>query len=325
MALLATGVAAVHALGPNPLGVGLLGSGAWALLSWALLFPVKELQTWIHRHKDLYILHHASQQTKQSLRGRTPGERHARLLRAMQRADRRAWKVSAAAGVVLVLASAVGTYGVVTGKRPGRFDAALEAFEVAWNAGDAEGIRPLFDPRVREAEGTWLGAVISGHGWGDGLPALPEGTLREGEGERYVDYELEEFPLTARFVLNDLEWWLARVELPYPSIQPALARFRSAWDGGATETLAAFFAPERRDEVLEQLDATRTRRGWDAFPPVLETTLQGEGDRRVSVVMNVGKRQDLRTAWFFHDDGTWGVVGLTMPTIWHRRDDGGGE
>ena len=320
VALLATGIAVVHAMGPNPFGLALLGSAAWAALSWALLVPAHRLQTGIEHHRDLYIENFASLRTKQSMKGRSPGERHARLLAAMRRADRKAWKISAFAGGALVLASTVGVLFALETARPQTFEAALAAFEDTWNGGSADGIEPLFDARVRAVEATRLRAVSAGYGWRAALPTLPEGALRAGDSEleRDVEYDLSGIDLIARFALRDLEWRLVDLQLPCPPIEPALERFRSAWEAGDVQGLADLHSPERRAEVREQLEESRSRRGWDVFPPILGTQLRDMSDRNATAVLDLGGGRDVTVTWYFRDDGVWGVFGLQMPKSTRR-------
>ncbi len=315
VALLASGVAVVHTVGPNPYGAALLGSAAWAVLSWILLIPAWKFQSGIRHHKDLYILCQASLQTKQSVRGRSPGERHERLLRAMRRADRRAWKLSAVAAVALVLVSFFGTRAALGTARPATFEAALAAFESAWNNSGLEGVEPLFHERVREIEGTWLRGVATGHGWREALPTLPEGKRSVSRSKGQVDYAFDGMDLTVHFVLKDLEWALTKVELPYPPLEPAIERFRSAWNAGDSEALADFASAERRAALFQQLEQSRTRRGWDVFPPVQGTKMRNVSERGATAIMDLGQGRELETTWYFRDDGAWGVFGIKMPTI----------
>ncbi len=325
VAVLATGVAVLHAIGPNPLGLALYGSAAWAVLSWVLLYPAGRFQAAIDHHKDLYIVHHASLETRRSIKGRGPGERHERLLRAMRRADRRAWKVSAVVAVALVLASAIGSQRILSSVRPVPFDGARVAFEAAWRGGSPASIVPLFDDRVREVESVAFGGLAAGHGWDPALPALPEGSLRVLEGERFVDYDLGSVDLTARFLLDGRAWRLVKLELPYPSVAPALTRFRSAWEAGDSAALAEFFAPETGGSLLAKLEESRTRRGWDSLPPILSVDLKEEDGRRAIADLVLSKRTKVTTSWTFRDDGTWSVYGLKMPTFWVKPEDGGEE
>ena len=326
VAVLATVVAVLHAVGPNPLGLALYGSAAWAVLSWGLLYPAKRFQDAIDHHKDLYIEHHASLETRRSLKGRAPGQRHERLLRAMRRADRRAWKISAAVAIALVLTSAIGSRRMLTDVRPVPFDGARVEFEAAWNDGTPGRIVPLFDPRVREVEGVVFGGLASGHGWDAGLPALPEGTLRVREGERLVDYDLAgDVDLTARFVLQDRAWRLAKLELPYPPVAPTLERFRAAWDAGDPEGLAGFFSEGAGASLLAKLAESKAKRGWEVLPPIQSVELAESGGNRAVANLALSKRSKVTTSWAYQDDGTWGLYGLKMPVLWIKPGDDGDE
>ena len=316
VAVLATGVAVVHAVGPNPYGAALLGSASWAALSWGLLYPARKFQAAIDHHKDLYIVHHASLETQRSLKGRGPGERHERLMRAMRRADRRAWKLSALMAIGLLLATTIGAQRILTSVRPAPFDGALVEFESAWNGGSADTIVRLFDPRVRDVESVSFRALATGHGWSDALPTLPVGARQESPGEWRVDYDLGELGLTARFLFKDLEWRLVHLELPYPSVEPTLERFQSAWDAGDTKALARFFSPETRTSLLAKLEESKARREWTTYPPILGVKLQEDGGRRAVALLNLGRRAEMTTSWVFGNDGAWGVYGLKMPTVW---------
>ena len=319
VALLATGVAITHAVGPDPLGIALLGSAAWALLAWLLLVPCKRASDLIAHHKDLYIEHHASQETRRSLRGRSPGERHGRLMRAMRRADRKAWKLSALGAVVLVALSTLGST-LVLRERPQAFPDALAAFESSWNGRTASALDPHFDARVREAESVRTAALVAGHGWAERLPALGRGTEERGEVEARVDYQVDGVPLSASFILKDLEWHLVRLELPYPDIEPTLAAFRDAWHEADPAALASFFSEDTRAERQAAFEETKIRRDWVTFPSIVDTRVHPGSEGRVNATFLLEK-DDVQTRWFFREDGQWALFGLEMPTIRIIVDD----
>lgn len=108
-----------------------LASTAWAALAWGALVPMFRFKKLIARHRDLYILHHASARTRRSLKGRSAQERHERLVDAMHRAARRARRVSFAEAGAICLASIAGTYAVLTTARPNDLPPLVERFEAA--------------------------------------------------------------------------------------------------------------------------------------------------------------------------------------------------
>ena len=321
IALLATAVTIVHATGPNPMGFAVFASAAWALLSWSLLPAAKKFRDLIRHHKDLYILHHASQKTRRSLKGRTPGERHLQLMRAMRRADQRAWKVSGVAACVLIAASSAGTYWVVNHGRPQPFDEAVAEFEAAWNSDRSESLASLFDPRVRTAETQTLAAKRAGYDWVERLPRVTDGRPRGQKPVRQVDYDLDGVPLSATFHFDGLRWSLTAIDLPYPSVEPTLERFRAAWHASDPAALAGFFSSENRAEREATLARSKARRGWTVFPAILDTAVQSDGDGRANATFTL-EEDKIVTKWFFREDGQWGLYGLEMPKIRKRSTAG---
>lgn len=312
IALVATFVSVVHLVGPDPLGIAFLGSAAWAVVAWAALAPTLRFRRLVAHHKDRYILHHASARTRRALRGRTPVQRHERLLGAMRRAGRRAWKVSAGAAAVILLTSALATSLVVARLRPPLFSEAVARFEAAWNAGDLATVSQLFDPAVRATHGRRLEGWVDGHGWTGAPPALADGQQRNAGDRVWIDYPLDGFTLSASWHLKDRRWSLIDVELPVPAFEPTRERFLAAWRGSDPEALAQFFSPENRAIMRDSIETSARRRGWNEFPGVLDTRVTDEtgGDVELVLVLERGK---VTTAWHLRDDGSWHLNRLEMP------------
>lgn len=198
--------------------------------------------------------------------------------------------------------------------RPQSFEAALHEFENTWNGGSASQLTPLYDADVSSALDTWVVAVTRGYGWSEGLPVLPEGTRHQERGQATVDYQVGDIPLSASFRLHGLRWWLTRIELPYPSIDPTLARFQEAWHAADPKALAAFFATEGRTAREATLNQSKAQRNWDVFPQIASMKLEPDGERKFVAIMELDKGR-LLTKWFFRDDGVWGLYSLELPPL----------
>ncbi len=312
IATLATVVSAVHLLGPNPYGLAVFGSAAWAVVAWATLVPTLRYQRLIATHKDLYVLHHASVGTRRSLKGRTAEARHERLVAAMRRAARRAWKISAAAAVAFVLASALGTYTVLTTKRPQVLSVATAGFEAAWSSSDLEGVGRWFDAGIRAQETARLQGRVDGLGWRDGLPALERGASRNDGDSARLEYEASGVPLVARWVRSGLEWVLVEVELPVPPFEPTYERFLEAWRASDVEGIVAFFSPDSREGMLASIEASVRERGWDSLPQLLTTQMSDYSEGDAEVVHEL-ERSKVRTRWHLGTDGKWRLYALRFP------------
>ena len=312
VALLATAVSVVHYVGPNPLGVAFLASAAWALLAWCALLPTIRFNKLIAKHKDLYILHHASRHTRRSLMGRSGHERHERLLRAMRRAARRTWKISSVCAAVVVLASAVGTATVLAKVRPRAFAPALERFESAWNAGDVAAVCKLFDARVRKVESARLTGLLAGHDWRSAPPQLGDARQRREEDRVFVDYDLADLEMSTSWVLADSKWSLVEVDLPVPRLQPELVHFRQAWEDSNPRTLASFFAQDAQERMFANIRGAAEKRGWASFPPIVDVEHIHDSRGRATVNFELGEGQ-LSTEWHFHTEGLWRVHSLRFP------------
>ena len=167
-----TVVTLIHLVGPNPFGLAALGSAAWAVVAYGLLVPTFWFRKQIAKHRDLYILQHASNQTRRALRGRPAEERHERLLETMRRAARRQWVLSASIAGLVVLASTVGSWFYLTELRPAPFGSALARFEKAWQTGDILAVGNVFEDGFQKLATDRLTGSASGHGWGSRLPRL---------------------------------------------------------------------------------------------------------------------------------------------------------
>lgn len=322
IAVLATAVSVIHHVGPNPLGIGLVGSAAWAALAWLALVPTWRFQQLMQRHKDLYILHHASAQTRRALKGHTAEDRHARLVDAMRRAAWRAWGASVTAALGVVLLGAAGTWMVVTNLRPQVLDDTLERFEAAWNASDLDGVVALFDANVREQRGAWLDGAFEGHGWRTSFPTLPARALeRDDERHVRVDYDLGETVLATSWLLNGQVWTLIDLEVPVPPLEPLVARFQEAWGASDPRALVELFAEDARESMYRNVTSSAEGRGWESYPAIEETKIGNYADGDSTVIYEV-ERGKITTRWRLGPDGRWRLYGLELPTKWIRKGDG---
>lgn len=312
IALATTGVTVVHLVGPNPFGLALYGSAAWALLAWLLLIPTFWFRRLIATHKDLYITHLASAQTRRSLRGHTAHERHERLLDAMRRAARRTWKVSVGAAVLVVAASAFGTVSVLKDMRVEELEPAIAAFEQAWNTDDLDAVKASFPEGVREVASTRLAGLVKGHGWDGALPRLEAGVTTEDEDGVSVDYALGAVTVATRWQRSGPAWTLAEVEVPKPPVGPVFEEFLSAWRRSDVEAVAGFFAEDVRASMRTNIEKALADRGWDALPAVNKTKLSE--DETGAVAKLVLERREVTTEWHFRiQDGAWRLHVLRFP------------
>lgn len=314
IAVLSTAVTLVHLFGPNPLGLALPCSAAWTVLAWAAVAPTWRFRRLMREHLDLYILHHASVKTRRSLKGHSASERHERLVRVMHRAALRAWKLSAAVAVALVLASALGTRFVVTQQRPQELSDALASFTRAWNASDLDAVEAFFPAGVRDERSLWLERVVEGHGWKGRLPHLAASRPRPDgdEEDLVVEHELATGPVTARWILNGRRWSVDTIALPPPPLEPALERFRAAWSRSDAGTLAGFFGEDSRARMQASIERSARLRGWKPFPAIQRTEVEGvaSGDAVATLELPEGT---VTTKWYFGADGAWSLYGLQFP------------
>lgn len=318
VALLATSVSVVHVIGPDPLGVALLGSTAWALLAWAALIPTFRFRRLIATHKDQYILHHASAQTRRSLKGRTPHERHERLLRAMRRAARRTWRISSAAGLALMIASTLGSYAMLSNVRPEPLEPTRQSFESAWNHAQFEKIHELFDARVRATEQVYLHSRVAGYNWHSAPPQLGTAHVREGEDGLWMDYELDGLTVSALWKRIGPSWTLLHVEIPFPPLAPVFEEFQQAWNASNTQALVSFFAEDSRDAMQERIETSMRERSWEILPLPDNATLQDDGTGTANGFLRFGKKS-LMSEWHLSNDGVWRLYGLTFPKRYKAR------
>ncbi len=312
IAIMATAVSLVHYYGPNPLGLGFAGAAAWALLAWLALLPTWRFHRLIDEHKDLYITHHASVATRRTLKGRTPEQRHERLMAAMHRANLSAWKVSVPIAILLIAGAAFGSHTVLNRVRVEDFSSVLAGFETAWNDSGLEGAAEFFDPAVRDSQVRRLTGFIDGHGWGARPPELHDGEVRAEAGSAFVGYELGSLPMTASWVLDELHWALLSIELPVPPLEPVIERFRAAWRAADPEAIVGFYAPESRAKMLASVQDSVERRDWKTFPEIVETKMDSYTDGRADVDFRLERRK-VATRWRLRADGTWGLIGLKLP------------
>jgi hypothetical protein len=312
IASLATVVALVHLVGPDPLGLMFFFTGGWAAVLWATLPSAAGFRRLIAEHTDEYVLQHASVRTRRSIRGRSGQVRHERLLAAMRRAAGRAWKISAAAALLLSLASIVGTLAVLSRLRPQEFSARLESFETVWNRGYPVAVGGLFPPAVKEQKTAWLERVAEGHGWGDSLPQLGEGRMDHTADRASVHYQLADLALTVDWKLDGRDWQLVRLELPDPPLDPALERFLAAWQSSDLKAIAAFFPAGYEERTEESLVRASANRNWDVLPEVLETETGDSPEGEVVVTLRL-EEGEVTTKWLFRLDGSWRLQALQLP------------
>lgn len=318
IATLASSVAVAHLIGPNPLDLALLWSAGWAVLFWASVWPMRRFRQLIDEHTDLYIEHHASRVTKRGLEGRSPRERHERLLRAMNRAFRRARKLSVLAALSTCGVAVAASYLVVSNLRPQALSDAVERFEQAWNSDGAAGVGPLFDPDVRERESTWLRGVTTEYGWGDAWPELGGGTEREAEGWTWMDYQVAGVPVGVRWGLEDQRWHLRQVRLPVPPLEPAFDELQEAWARSDVSAIAALFPEGHQVEMSTSLAKAVQRRDWSPLPAVLEARVERLDDGAARTVLRVDDGEVV-TAWRFRSNGRWRLHSIELPDPPRRR------
>lgn len=314
IALVATAVSAVHRLGPDPLGVTFYWSVAWALLAWVAVVPTLWFQRLIARHKDRYILHHAGRRTRHAVQGCSPAERHERLLRAMRKAGRRAWKNAAIAAGLVTVASALGTRMVIDGMRPEEHSLALAEFEAAWGSADLDALERLFRPDVRDELSPRLRGVVEGFGWGATLPFLGTPETRREDGITRTSYPLEGLGLSTLWALSGPEWFVLGLDLPVPPLERALERFVAAWHASDGPAIAAFVPDEYRESQLHTNERALRLRGWTSFPPILDTAV-GEYVDGVSVVTLAVQDGTVTTKWHFASEGRWVLTSLRFPEL----------
>ena len=312
IASMATLVSVVHALGPNPLGLALLWSSAWAALVWIAVVPTLRFQRLLARHKDLYILQRASQRTRRTLKHDSFKSLHERLMGVMRRARRHAWRVSVTASALICVASALGSTAVLAKLRPQDFSVALGEFQAAWNASNLAAVGRFFPAEVREQRSAWLAGTAAGHGWRDGLPQLAEGSRRQAAGLTWVDYELAGLTLSTGWILIERKWNLSEIELPVPPLEGVLERFLAAWSLSDPRKIAAFFPPEFVERNLGPIERTVRGRGWDTFPEILDTFVGDYTDGETTVTLSTEKG-DVTTEWLFRTNGTWSLHSFKFP------------
>ena len=312
IAVVATLVSVVHAIGPNPLGLALFFSAAWSALVWIAVVPTLRFQRLIARHEDLYILQQSSPRTRRSLKHGSPRHLHERLMDVLRRARRHAWRVSVGVSAAICVASALGSTAVWAKLRPQDFSVVLGEFRAAWDDSNLAALGRFFPAEVREQRSAWLAGTTEGHGWRNDLPRLPEGKTRKEPGMTWIDYELEAFTLSTGWILVDLEWYLAEVELPVPPLEPVLERFMTAWRMSDPSKIAAFFPPEFVERNLGPIERTVRGRGWDTFPEVFETYVGDYADGEAAVTLSTSKG-DVTTEWIFRSNGTWSLHSFQFP------------
>lgn len=287
-------------------------SAALALLLWVAILPTHRARILIQRHKDLYILHHASAATRRSLRAKTAEEKHDRLVAAMRRASGRAWITSAAAAFAIMIAASLGAYAVVSKARPDVLDDALATFRSSWNASDVKAVGAHYDARIRATETVWLAGRTSGLGWSAGLPELGDEERRTEGGREVVTFATSESPVVTQWFLDGTRWTLARVEPPIPPFDPVLDAFSKSWNASDADAIAEYFPAEERWRMLQTVRGAAERQSWSAYPAIVSLdreTLEGGSE---VVKLDLGD-QMVKTRWHLRTDGAWALHYLEFP------------
>jgi hypothetical protein len=312
IASLATVVSICHLVGPNPLGLTFFWAAGWALAFWIAVVPAQRFRRLIDRHEDLYILHHASRQTKRSIEGRSAKDSHERLLRAKSRAARRAWKASSVAGSVFVVATALASFLIMDNVRPQELSTARSEFESAWSRADFAAIESLFMKEIRSNQGQRLARIAEGHEWNRGLPALLELGKQVDKGDARIDYEALGVEVSANWTLDKRVWRLVSLDFPVPPFEQAVALFRQAWATSDPGAIAAFFPPSYQEERRASIETVVERRRWSSFPPLGEVEITAPNDEEAAAVFS-SDGFDVVTDWRFRANGLWGLHSIQFP------------
>ena len=316
IAILATMVAAVHWGGPNPLGLAFYFSAGWAALFWLSVVPTWRFRKLIAEHTDLYVTHHASRDTRRSLVGRSRRERHERLVRAMRRAFRRAIRISAVAGLVILLVSLGGSWLAVNRVRPHEVKETVAAFEQAWSSGAADQIGDLFLPQLSEARAAWLQGMSEAHGWSEGWPQLkPRREWTDADRVRWLEYNLEGgLIMTATFAPHRRRWVVGSIELPDPPLEPFVDRLVAAWESSDVRQLVALFPQKHAERMLPSIENSLQLRGWTQFPSIRETRIGDPTSGGADVVLKV-RGGDLIARCLLDARGHWTLNALRFPEL----------
>jgi len=313
-ASLSTLVCLTHFVGPNPLGLALVGSAVCTALLWGALVPTLRVRRLIAEHMDTYILHHASRGTKRALQGRSDEEQHERLIEAMHKAGRRAWKISTAVAVGVAVLAAGGSTFVVKKMRPEDLSLVIADFESKWNGSDLAGVVGFMSPKERERTAVRLAGMSEGNGWGSSLPRLADGSRQEGEDGVRLDYDVGGRTLSTRWAQHGQKWLLLQVEPPIPPLESALDPFRAAWKRSDAAAIAALFPDEHVERMRASIKSSIERRGWNPLPEIQGTERIDRSEVEVEVVLTVADGK-LTTKWSFRNDGRWHLHGLQFPKV----------
>lgn len=168
-------------------------------------------------------------------------------------------------GGVLVLA--VGIWWLT---RPPAFEPFAQRFVDAFGRRDAEAVIGLFADPARG--GSSLRTELLRRGWLAALPAATSTAVQAGGSRGKVTMQVAGGEVVAVFAREENVWRMVSVDLPalVPTpLEPALATFRTAWNGKGTDALVAMFRPDSRDRLGPALVQMLKRRGWDAERPAL--------------------------------------------------------
>lgn len=313
VASLTTVVAIVHLVGPNPLGLALPAAATLAALLWAALIPTLHFRRLVSAHLDQFILYHSSLRTRRLLATHAAEERHDRLLAVMRNAGRHAWKLSATIGGIFVLASAFGTRIVLTSVRPQDPIVVFDAFEAAWNGGDLDSIGAMYPAEARAAKTEWLTGMVESHDWQAAMPNLADRTVAEKSNGKWVEYQSGDVSIRANWMLEeDLMWYLVRIEMPIPPLEPVLAKFREAWERSDTDAICLYFPPDHQERMRASIEKSSERRGWSSLPEILKMTRSDESEKESIVLWTVADG-DVTTKWLMRQSGRWGLNSFQFP------------
>tara|TARA_R110002096_G_scaffold217928_4_gene406022 strand:+ start:901 stop:2373 length:1473 start_codon:yes stop_codon:yes gene_type:complete len=311
IAIATTAATVIHFVGPNPFDLAAFGSAAWALVAYGLLLPTYWFRKQIANHKDLYVLHYSSSETRRSLRGRSAEARHERLMQVLRRAALRTWALSIAMACLVILVSTIGSWLYLTKYRPAPFGPTLAQFESTWNTGDVQSVGNAFDEERRQVLTNSLAGFARGHDWGSKLPPLGEGRVEQTDTSATVVYEVAGLEVTVTWALLGTQWGLDQIDIPVPDYRPTVEQFAAAWATSDPKKVTDFFKPESRAERLSELKNVIDKQGWERLPPILETEVSPIDETQVSAEYKC-KRGKLSVRWYY-SDGSWYIGTLKLP------------
>ena len=298
--------------------------GIWPLAFWAAVRPAWIVQRLLDGQSGEYAAHAALGTAKERRRILDEGGSEDDVEALFDGAVRRRYAWAGAVAVLLlgwIGSTAVLNYrglgdsptarrvAAARASRPGPIEPALERFTEDWDAA---------------VEAGSLGALAASAGLVLSEPPEPAnlGSIRSAEPlvdgpDAEVSFDLDGGGvLVAQFAHGASGWALERLMLPAAELEPALARFTSAWNAGDVQALADLAAPSERGSTAAMLERVAEARGWgDAWPPIAApAALDRTGDRAASSRYALGgDAGELQCNWKAGDEGTWFLAGLRPP------------